>query len=257
MNMNSVVDRKTYILNRIEAKNTASVAKLASELKVSEMTIRRDLSELENKGLIRRVYGGAVSARGRSYEPPLIMRETNSIEEKRSIGKIAAQLIEEGDSIALDVGSTTIEVAKNLISSHNLTIMTPSLHIANLLSNQPDIRLILSGGIIRHSENSCIGDLAQRAFKGLFIDKLFLAVAGMDAKAGLTEYNWDDTMVKQAMIQSAKEVIVVSDSSKFDKIAFAHIAPLKITHRLVTDQLPTGSLLEKLQESNVEIIIAD
>jgi DeoR family transcriptional regulator, fructose operon transcriptional repressor len=248
-------DRTAFILKEIEDRGSVTVLDLAQRLNVSEMTVRRDLGDLEKEGMIRRVHGGAVSARGRSFEPSLVLRETQHREEKQLIGKMAAELIADGDSIALDIGSTALQVALNLIGRHNLTVITPSLQIANILANQPDIRLILPGGIVRHGELSLTGDLARRALEGLFVDRLFLGVGAIDSRSGLTEYNWDDSLVKQAMVQSAKEVIVVADPSKFEKVAFARVAPLSVVHMLITTEIPPAPLKEALDKAGVLLMI--
>src|SRR5690606_24996946 len=124
--------RYNYILGQIEAHGSVSVVDLAGTLEVSEMTIRRDLRSLEKAGLIRRVHGGAISRRGRNYEPPLYLREKENREEKERIGKYAANMAVEGDSLSFDVGSTIFEVAKNLVKRKNITILTPSFHVAGL-----------------------------------------------------------------------------------------------------------------------------
>jgi len=249
--------RRSYILQQIEKLGSVTVADLANDLDVSGMTIRRDLDELEKDGLVRRVHGGAVSVRGRSNAPPFMLRVTQAVEAKRAIGSFAATLVADGDSIALDIGSTTLELAKSLSGRRNLTIITPSLRIANLFINQPDVHLILPGGIARPGEASLIGEMTRQAFQGVFVDRLFLGVGGIDAQFGLTEYDQDDALVKQAMIKSAKEVIVVADASKFGKVAFAHIAPFSAIHKLVTDQLPPKPILMKLNEARVKIHLAE
>lgn len=250
-------NRRTIILKEIEDHGSVGVVDLASRLGVSEMTVRRDLADLEKEGVIRRIHGGAVSARGRSYEPPLILRETENQDAKRKIGKLAASLIADGDSIALDTGSTTLEIAQNLVGRRNLTVVTSSLHIANILYSQPDIRLILSGGIVRLGEASLIGDLAKYTYQNLYVDRLFLGVGAIDARSGLTEYNWDDALVKQAMIGSAKEVILVADVSKFNRVAFARVGPLNAIHQIVTDHRPSRELLEAFNRLSIFIHVAE
>ncbi len=254
--MMDVDTRRRIILTAVETQGTVRVTELAKQFDVTEMTIRRDLSELERDGLVKRVHGGGVSARGRNYEPTLMLRSTQQIDEKKRIGKFAAGMVDAGDFIALDVGTTTFEVARSLVGRRNLTIITPSLLIANVLINQPDIRLIVSGGVVRPGETSLIGELSHSTFEKFHVDRLFLCAGGIDTEAGLTEYNWDDAMVKQAMIKSAKEVILVADSTKFDRIASVNIAPLHAIHALVTDQLPKPPLLNKLEEAGVKIYIA-
>lgn len=250
-------ERTTLILKEVEAQGSVMVADLAQRLNVSEMTIRRDLVDLEKEGLVRRVHGGAVSARGRSFEPALLARESEKRAEKAAIGKTAANLVADGDSIALDIGTTILQVALNLIGRHNLTVITPSLQIANTLANQPDIRLILPGGIVRQGELSLTGDLARRSLETFFVDRLFLAVGAIDSQHGLTEYNWEDALVKQAMIRNAKEVILVADAGKFEKVAFARVASLNAIHKLVTDQAPPPALQEALDKAAVSILLPE
>jgi len=245
--------RLSQIVDRIEKKGSVSVSELAGNFRVSEMTIRRDLIELEKMSIVRRVHGGAVAFYGRSYEPPLISRSHKNIPAKQIIGKYAANMVLDGDSIALDVGSTTIEMAMNLIGRQNLTILTPSLHIANLLSDERNIRVILPGGVVRRGEKSLIGDLTYHAFQEIFVDKLFLGVGGIDSQAGLTEFEMQDAQVKKAMIKSAKEVIALADSSKFQMIAFSFFAKLEDIDHLICDEKPPDVLFDSLKKAQVAI----
>lgn len=249
-------ERHQLILQLIESQGSVRVAELCKHFAVSDMTIRRDLAELERIGLIRRVYGGAISARGRSYEPPFLARSREHQAEKKRIGQAAAALVHDGDSLTLDVGTTTLEVARHLKEKHNLTIITSSLHIANILANQPGIRLVLSGGILRSGELSLIGHLAERTFREFYVDKLFLGIGGISFEAGLTEFNLEDAQVKKAMLASAKECIVVADASKFGNIAFASVAPLSAVHKIVTDTNVDPAIVSRLQEMNIEVILA-
>ena len=249
-------ERRQQILQLIETQGSVSVADLCTRFDVSEMTVRRDLADLERAGLLRRVYGGAVSARGRSYEPPFLTRAGKHQAEKERIGQAAAALINDGDSLALDVGTTTLEIARHLEGKQNLTIVTPSLHIANVLANQPSIRLMLTGGILRPSELSLIGHLAEKAFREFYVDKLFLGIGGIDFEAGLTEFNLEDAQVKKAMLASAKECLVGADASKFGNIAFAAVAPLSAAHKIVTDSAVDSGIVSRLKEMNIEVILA-
>ena len=168
----------------------------------------------------------------------------------------AAALIEPGDSVALDIGSTTFELARNLVDRSGLTVISPSLRIIQLLLGTPGIRLIVPGGIVRPGEGSLVGELARQGFGELFVDKLFLAVGGLDAQSGLTEYNWEDALVKRAMIRSAREVVLVADAGKFGRTAFARIAGLAAVHALVTDRDPPEPLRRSLEAAGVRIIVA-
>lgn len=248
-------ERRQQIIALLEAKGAITVADLCNQFGVSEMTVRRDLAALESEGLLRRVHGGAVSARGRSYEPPFLTRSGKYREEKRRIARAAVDLIHDGDSITLDVGTTTLEIARLLTDKQNLTIVTPSLHIANVLANQRGIRLILTGGILRVGELSMVGHLAEQAFSEFYVDKLFLGIGGVDLEAGLTEYNLEDAQVKRAMLRSAKECIVVTDSSKLGQIAFAAVAPLTAMDTLITDDGAGPAFLARLKEQDIRVTV--
>jgi DeoR/GlpR family transcriptional regulator of sugar metabolism len=249
-------ERHQVILDLLEESGSVTVNEMVERFGVSEMTIRRDLDILEKKGLLRRVHGGAVLDRGRSYEPPFLSRAVENLEAKQRIGRVAADMIQNGDSITLDVGTTTMEIARHIAGKQNLTVITPCLQIASLLAENPNIRLILTGGIVRPGELSMVGHLAERALKDFYVDKLFLGAAGVDFNAGLTEYNLEDTLVKQVMIKNAKEVILVSDSSKFGRIAFTSIAPLSVVSRLITDQEADTEVVARLRRQNIEVILA-
>jgi DeoR/GlpR family transcriptional regulator of sugar metabolism len=249
-------ERQKKILELIEKRNSISVAELCRLLDVSDMTIRRDLRILSNRGLLERVHGGALSRQGRSYEPPYHSRAMNQAIQKEIIGRCASALVHEGDSIALDVGTTTLEIAKALVKTPNLTIVTASLPIANVLSEAPNIRLILTGGIVRNQELSMIGHVAEHTYKEFHVDKAFVGVGGLHPDAGLTEYNLEDTLVKQAMIANAEQVIVVADSSKLGETCFASIGPLSIIDTLVTDASAPQEIIDRLRARDIEVIVA-
>lgn len=252
-----VDDRRKRILELVDKEGSVAVDDLAQRFAVSEMTIRRDLRLLQKSGFLKRVHGGATSNRGRSYEPPFMLRATEYNTAKVAIGRQAAELVQDGDSIALDVGTTTLELARNLVDRQNLTVITPSLHIANTLASQPGIRLILSGGIVRPGELSMVGQLAEDALAKFHVDKLFLGVGGIDIETGLTEFNVDDSQVKQALIRRAKECIVVTDSSKFGNIAFAAVAPISVVDTIVTDSYLNPNIRVSLEERDIEVILAE
>lgn len=249
-------DRKQKILSLLDENGSIQVSELIDLFDVSDMTIRRDLDILERKGLLRRVHGGAVLNRGRSYEPPFLSRSTSRQEQKQRIGQAAADLIHVGDSIMLDVGTSTLEVARAIPANQNLTVITPCFQIANLLANHPGMRLILTGGIIRPGELSMVGHLAERAVRDFFVDKLFLGAAGVDLQSGLTEFNIEDTLVKQAMLNQAKEVILVVDSLKFSKVAFTAIAPITVVHHIVTDNELSDSIAKQIKEMGIKLTLA-
>jgi DeoR family transcriptional regulator, fructose operon transcriptional repressor len=249
-------ERRKQILELVEKRSSISVGEMCELLDVSEMTIRRDLSMLSNQGLLQRVHGGAVSRRGRSYEPPYMMRSSINVNEKRAIGEIAGSLVMDGDSLALDYGSTVLEMAKALIGKRNLTVLTASLAVANILADAPGIRLILSGGILRPEEGSLIGHIAERTFQEFRIDKAFIGIGGISVENGLTEYNLEDTLVKRNLINNAEQIIVLTDSSKLGKTRFSFVAPLSVVDILVTDGRVAEDVLQGFRLQGIDVLTA-
>lgn len=249
-------ERRQKILELIEDRNSITVVELCNLLYVSDMTIRRDLRVLANEGLLEHVHGGALSRRGRSYEPPYLIRSTKAIEQKEMIGRRAAELISEGDSIGLDVGTTTLELAKAMIGIPNLTVVTANLAIVDELSVAPNIRLIMTGGILRKEESSMIGHIAQRTYEEFKLDKAFVGIGGLHLEAGLTEYNLEDALVKKAQIGNAGQVIVLADSTKFGQTCFASIAPIEVVDILITDRDAPQEMVDALTAKGVEVITA-
>jgi DeoR/GlpR family transcriptional regulator of sugar metabolism len=250
--------RRRTILELLNANGSVSVSELGSRFDVSEMTRRRDLDELERKGLLTRVHGGAISARRRSRAPALLIRCAMQQAEKQRIAKAAVGLISNGDSIALDIGSTTYEIARQMSEQRerqNLTVITPSLRIANQLVEMRGLRLFVTGGLLRPEELSMVGKMAEDAFKRFFVDKLFLGVSGIDFDAGLTDFDVEDALVKQVMLPSAKEIIVVADASKFNRVTFAVIAPLTVATCIITDASVDPAMVDQLRAKNIDVIV--
>jgi DeoR/GlpR family transcriptional regulator of sugar metabolism len=229
------------------------VGDLARRLDVSDMTVRRDLEELERRGLLRRVHGGAVPAVSRSYEPPFTVREQRAAEAKRAIAAEATTLFEDGDTILVDVGTTTLEVARALRGRANLTVLTPSLPVANLLADEAGIRLICLGGVARPGERSLVGSLAAHALRQFYVDVCVLGVGGLDAKAGLTEFNLDDAEVKRAALERSHRLIVAADATKLGTVAFAVVAPADRIDVLITDAPPAHPELLAFRDLGVEV----
>lgn len=248
-------DRRRVILDLLNTKGSVTVAELGSRFDVSEMTIRRDLDDLERRGLLQRVHGGAVSARGRSFEPAFLSRSGLQQEEKRRIAQAAANLVQNGDSIALDVGTTTLEVARHLEGKRDLTVITNSFRVAEELAETQGLRLILTGGILRPGELSLVGSLAGETFQQFYVDKLFLGIGGIDLVAGLTEYSLEDAEVKKAMLRAAKEIIVVADSTKFGRVTFAAVAPIDVASCIITDDKAESSIVEALRATSIEVVV--
>lgn len=258
--MNSA-DRHNKILEIVQETSRISIADICRIFAVSDMTARRDLNELDRSGLLRRVHGGAIASLGRSYEPSFQTRVTKNQAAKTAIGLKAAELVYDGDSIALDVGTTTLEIVPGLQGKRNLTIVTSCLQIANMVVDQIsldiDARLILTGGIVRPRERSMIGAIPEQVYKQLHVDKAFIGIGGIDLENGLTEFNTEDTQVKRMLIHSAREKIVVADGAKFGVITFASVASLAEIDKIVTDKTAPADLITRIRKLGVEVILAD
>jgi DeoR/GlpR family transcriptional regulator of sugar metabolism len=254
-------ERQRKILELVLKNNEISVAEICNKFDVSEMTARRDLQDLEREGLLRRVHGGAVNNQGRSYEPPLQLRSNKHFELKQSIGLAAAEMVYDGDSIALDVGTTTLEIARALKGKRNLTVVTASLPIANEIvshfSLSGDIRLILTGGIVRASEFSMIGDYAAQMYSQLHVDKAFLGIGGISLEDGLTEYNLEDALVKRSIMRSARQSIVVADGSKFGHTTFASVASVSEVDMFITDSSAPSQIVKQIEEMEIDVVISN
>lgn len=246
--------RRDAIRGRLAERGEVEIAVLASEFEVSEMTIRRDLEALEDRGVARRVRGGAISTVSRSYEPPFAARSQDAREAKALIASTAAGFVEYGETAILDVGSTTLALARALRDRGGLTILTPSVNAAVELANEPTSRVILTGGIVRPGELSLVGDLAEETFRRFNCDVLFLGVGGIDAVKGLTEYNLDDTRVKRAALGAAARCVVLADRSKLDRVCLAQVATLEEIDVLITDAEPAHPVLDAVREAGVEVV---
>lgn len=240
-------------IEALNAHGRLAVGELADRFGVSEMTVRRDLEELERQGLCRRVHGGAVPAMSRSYEPPFAVRERLAGAAK---AKIAVGLVDQlngGETVLLDVGTTTLAVARALRGRSNLTVLTASLPIATLLADEPGLRVICLGGVVRRGEHSLVGSLTQGAIQQFVVDVCVLGVGGLDAEVGVTEFNLEDAAVKRTVLERSQRLIVVADRSKLGTVAFAVVAPATRIDILVTDAGPDDEHVGALSDLGVNV----
>jgi DeoR family fructose operon transcriptional repressor len=247
-------ERRRCVITAIEQAGTVSVQALADRFHVSKMTIRRDLQLLENEGLIRRVHGGAITLRGSGYEPPFFVRTSQQSEEKARIGQRAAELVAEGDTLVLDVGTTVLELAKHLRRHQNLTVVVTSLQAANELAMHTGIRLIVVGGVIRHPELSIVGSLTERMLREFYFDKAFIGASGVSME-GITGFNLEDSLVKSVLVQRARQRILLVDHTKFESTAFRFVAPLSCIDTIVTGAAINPAIAAKLRECGVNVLL--
>jgi DeoR/GlpR family transcriptional regulator of sugar metabolism len=248
--------RRDKIFDMIREDGQAKVADLSRIFKVTEVTIRQDLERLEQEGLIRREHGGAVLNQTRDAIGQLQLVNQQNMEAKRAIAAEAVKLIHDGDTIILDSGSTTTEIAKLLSGFHNLQVITNALNIAMILGKESGISLNVTGGEFKSPTLSLTGDKAAQYFSGIHADKVFLATAGISLKAGLTYPSLSDLVVKKAMIDSADTVYLVADSTKIGKSAFASLGALSMVDYIITDSDITEAHKKLFNDFEVNLIIA-
>jgi DeoR/GlpR family transcriptional regulator of sugar metabolism len=251
-------ERRDFVLNRLRERGEVSYAALAGELMVSEMTIRRDLEQLVLAGHARRVRSGAISTVSSANEPAFVDRSSLASGAKQAIGRAAAQLVSDGDTIIIDIGTTALEVARALVDTRNrLTIVTPSLPAAVLLNSNATNTVILTGGQLRQDELGVSGPLASSTFASVNCDVAFIGVAGIGADPGITDFNLPDAQVKVTAMRAARRVIVLADQSKIGHVAFATISSLDSVDMLVTDAPADLPALAPIRATGLEIITAD
>ena len=257
-------DRLDVTLRLVRNAGRASLADLAGRLGVSEMTVRRDLDALQQRGLVERVRGGAVAVTTPESDGGFAARKEWQAATKDRIGRAAAALVEPGSTVLLDAGTTTVHVARHLVDRGPLTVAVLSLPVAAQLADQPGIRLVVVGGESRPGEQSLAGPLAAETLRRLSFDVFLMSAGAVSADAGWSEFTLEDAAVKQVGLERARSTTVVADASKLGVRAFASVAPLGAVDRLVTDtgardpQLSPAAQesLTALTDADVEVVCA-
>lgn len=254
---NHTVERRREILNRLSSHGHVFIDELSQEFEVSEVTIRNDLEQLEKKGLLIRVRGGAIKAES-AVGVDIHISEKNKMhfQQKARIGKKAAELIKDYETIIIDSGTTTFEVAKNLEHLKGITVISNALNIISHLANNSNIQLIVPGGYLRRNSLSLVGPLAEKNLETLFVDKLFLGVDGIIASQGIYTPNLEEAHLNELMIKHSREVVIVTDSSKFQRKSLAFICSIDKISTLVTDEGISAEDKKKLEDQGVTVIVA-
>lgn len=248
-------DRLSAILERLSDGGTVGVADLCTEMQVSAATIRRDLEHLERQHLLKRTHGGAV-AQGVAYELPLRYKGARHQAEKHRIAVAAAERVRDGMSIGLTGGTTTTEVARAIVDRQGLTVVTNALNIAGELAVRPNLKLVVTGGVARSESYELVGPLAEQSLAGLNLDVVFLGVDGISADAGLTTHHEIEAHTDLALIERARRSVVVADSSKIGRTAFARICEVARVDELITDAVADPAVLAALAEAGVAVTTA-
>ena len=248
--------RRERILELIQEEGSARVKVLASIFKVSEPTIRQDLETLEGEGFVTREHGGAFLRTVSQQVGSLTLQHMENLDKKILIAKRAAQFVAPGNRIILDSGSTITELAKCLANAENLTVITNALNIALIIGANPTCELLVTGGEFKAPTLSLTGDKAAFFFRNLYVDKLFLATGGISPAYELTYPGFSDIVVKNSMIEVARETYLLADSTKFGKASFASLGSIRCVNYLITDDGIDPAIVREISAMGVKVIIA-
>jgi len=248
-------ERRTQILQLVRSSGRVRVNGLASRFNTSAVTIRNDLNELHQRGLVQRSHGGAVLPDKILRESPVHERLKAFSDEKRRIGAMAATLINDGETIILDSGTTTLEIARQIKKKQGLQIITNGVNIAAELLDARDAQVFIVGGTVRGESASICGRFTEEMFDQFSADKLFLSGAGCDLDFGVSGANLEETMVNRAMLRISREIILVADSSKFSKRSMSRIAPFTEIDTVISDTSLDKEIQAKLRSLGCNLIL--
>lgn len=248
-------ERQKQILSLLSRQGRLSVAQIVEQFSISEATARRDLESLASEGKVQRVHGGAIAVEQAPPELPILERENEQADEKSRIGRATAELIADKETVFLGSGTTVLEVARNLRSRKNLTVITNSLPVLNVLAGVEGVTVISLGGMLRDSELSFIGHITEQALAELRADKVIIGARAVSLEHGLTNDYLPETQTDRAILKVGREVILVADYSKINRISTTFLAPLTDVHKLVTDKRTPRVFISALKAQGVSSLV--
>lgn len=249
-------ERYEKILYLLKQKNVLKIEELVTSFGISVETARRDLNYLEKEGFIKKVYGGATLVKPMITEPVSSERLAQHTDEKRAIGKKCSEFINDGDSVLLEIGTTTLQVAKHIKEKKKLTIVTNSIYVINeLIDTSFDLYMI--GGKVRHEEWSVSGSVSLLELEQFHFNKAIIGAGAVTAKNGISDYNIEESLVRKKIIERSKEIILVADHSKFGFDAFMHVCPIESIDIIVTGKDLSQEIISEFQELNVQLVLAE
>jgi DeoR family transcriptional regulator of aga operon len=250
-------ERQKQILSLLFKQGRLSVAEIVGQFSISEATARRDLESLASQGKARRVHGGVIAIEQAPPELPILQREGEQADEKVLIGRAAADLIADGQTVFLGSGTTVLETARNLRNRKNLTVITNSLPVLNALAGIWEITVVSLGGQLRESELSFIGHITEQALAELRVDKVIVGTRGLSLEHGLTNDYLPETLTDRAILKIGQEVIVVADHTKINRVSTALLAPLNSMNTFVTDSAADRTFLQSVKKLDIRVVIAE
>lgn len=248
------IERRNEILTRLSTDGKVLVADLAKEFEVTEETIRRDLEKLDNDGLARKTYGGAVKNENFNIDLPFHVRKQTNVESKKRIASLIGEMINDGDYIMLDSSTTALCVIKSILHKKNITLITNSIEILIELCNKPEWNILSTGGMLKEGGLSLVGYQAEKMISGFHVDLAICSCKGIDEFNGITDSNERDAEIKKAFFKSANHKLLAVDSSKFDKASFVKVCGFNEIDTIVTEEKPSEIWLERLKQNNVKVV---
>lgn len=252
------VARHDAIVDLVNDAHTVSTDELVSRLGVSAETVRRDLALLEERGAIRRVHGGAASLlrRGTGEEASFSERAVRRQHAKTAMARLAVDLLEPGQTVVIDIGTSAVEVARAIPHSFRGTIVTPSLLVAIELAGRQGIQLLVSGGRVRGGDLACAGAHARALFADVYADVAFIGSGGVNAAAGLTDYHLDEVDVRRTIIANSAASYILADSSKLGQIGPHRVCDLRSVAGLITDECTSDAIATAVREAGGVVLSA-
>ncbi len=248
------IERRNAILSKLAIEGKVIVADLSQDFGVTEETIRRDLEKLDNEGLAKKTYGGAVANQTVTVDLPYSVRKRANVERKQRIAEKIAQMIHDGDYIMLDASSTAIFVIKYIKSLKNITLITNSVEILLELADKEGWNILSTGGALKEGALSLVGASAEKMIRGFHVNLAVCSSKGIDISMGITDSNEKDSQIKQAIFSAADRRILAIDGTKFDKISFVKVCDVRDVDTIVTDEAPSERWIEYLKENDVELV---
>jgi len=248
-------ERHQAILDTAREWGRVEVAGLARDLAVTPETVRRDLTALERRGVLRRVHGGAIPVERLTAELGVHDRETHAADEKERIARAALDELPDGGSIILDAGTTTVRLAELLPLDRELTVVTHSIPVANALVDRPNITLHVLGGIVRVRTLAAVGEWTKSQVSEVFADVAFMGTNGLSVERGITTPDLAEAAVKRALITAARRVVVLADHTKFGREDFARVAPLSAVDTVITDSGLDSEFADDVENAGPRMVV--
>lgn len=249
-------ERQNKIVSMLKSRNKLFVNELCELFGVSTVTIRNDLNQLEKNGLLKRTHGGAIPCVKTGFEQTSQQKSEKKRLEKERIARAAAKLIEDGDTVAIDTGTTAYALAEVLDGKQNVTVVTTDIKIANLLEKYQGISVIIAGGKVRKGFTCTVGAITNSILSEFNVDKAFIATNAVTSSGRLCTPDIEQAQVKKQLINMGTQVILICDSSKFGSHSFADFGSLSSVDIVITDEMPDESFIKLLKENNTEIEVA-